>query len=261
VFGDSTVTSINTIGVTAFSGCRALTKIDLGNITQIVDDIVIGDNAFNNVPASGEIWAIQKQVVQDFYTGFVFGAGIKGIASGASGAGIFQANSALNNPAKPKVIEFSSEFASANGGLIGNYAFTSCSGITAIGIQKSDTTYALSIGTYAFQNCTNLTKIAFIEDAVEIPSLSIGTVAFDNCQKLADFAGASANSIVIDAIANYTFSLCPNLTYDMIDKIKSVVGTTKVQDTTGFKKFIYFKPDNNAIMLSKGCLAYGEIES
>jgi hypothetical protein len=52
----------------------------------------------------------------------------------------------LNNPAKPKVIEFSSEFASANGGLIGDYAFYGCTGITAIGIQKSATTYALSIG-------------------------------------------------------------------------------------------------------------------
>jgi hypothetical protein len=47
----------------------------------------------------------------------------------------------------------------------------------------------------------------------------------------------------------------------MLDKIQSVVGTTKVQDTTGFKKFIYFKPDNNATMMSKGNLAYGEIES
>jgi hypothetical protein len=38
----------------------------LGNITQIVDDIVIGENAFRNCPAGGEIWASQKQVAQDF---------------------------------------------------------------------------------------------------------------------------------------------------------------------------------------------------
>jgi hypothetical protein len=47
----------------------------------------------------------------------------------------------------------------------------------------------------------------------------------------------------------------------MLDKIKSITGTTKIQDATGSKKYIYFKPDNNATMTSKGCLAYGEIES
>jgi hypothetical protein len=167
----------------------------------------------------------------------------------------------LNNLAKPKVIEFSSEFASTYGGLIGNYAFAGCNGITAIGIQITATPYALSIGDRAFQNCSNLTKITFIEDAVEIPSLSLGTGAFERCAKLADFAGTESDSIVIDAISNYAFSNCRFLTYDMIDKIKSVPGATKVQDTTGSKKFIYFKPDNNAAIDTKGGLAYGEIES
>jgi hypothetical protein len=46
----------------------------------------------------------------------------------------------------------------------------------------------------------------------------------------------------------------------MIDKIKFIPGATKIQDAIN-KKFIYFKPDNNAIVPSKGCLAYGEIES
>jgi hypothetical protein len=81
------------------------------------------------------------------YTNIRFGTGIKGIASKTEGVGIFQSNVALNNPAKPKVIEFNSEFASANGGLIGNYAFAGCNGITSIGIQKTAATYALSIGT------------------------------------------------------------------------------------------------------------------
>jgi hypothetical protein len=198
------------------------------------------------------------------FTNIRFGTGIKGIGNPTSGTGnigIFQSNAALNNSAKPKVIEFSSEFASTNGGFIGNNTFTGCNGITAIGIQKTAATYALSIGTYAFQNCTNLTKIAFIEDAVEIPSLTIGTYSFTGCTKLADFAGVDANSVVIDSIGTYTFGICPSLTYNMLDKIKSVAGTTKVQDTTGSKKFIYFKPDNNGTLYSKGSLAFGEIES
>jgi hypothetical protein len=101
-----------------------------------------------------------------------------------------------------------------------------------------------------------------MEDAAEIPSLSLGANAFDRCTKLADFAGTGANSIVINSIANYAFSLCPSLTYDMIDKIKDTIpGATKVQDTTDSKKYIYFKPDNNAVMYTKGNLIYGEIES
>jgi hypothetical protein len=144
--------------------------------------------------------------------------------------------------------------------LIGNYAFYGCNGITAIGIQKSAATYALSIGAETFRNCSNLTKIAFIEDALEIPSLSIGTAAFHST-KLADFAGTGVNSIVVDSIGTYAFGVCPSLNYDMIDKIQSIPGTTKVQDTTSSKKFIYFKPDNNAAMYTKGNLIYGEIES
>jgi hypothetical protein len=100
-----------------------------------------------------------------------------------------------------------------------------------------------------------------MEEQPGIPSLSINGTAFERCTKLADFSGAEADSIVIDSIGAYAFSLCPSLTHDMLDKIQSVVGTTKVQDNTGFKKFIYFKPDNNAAMDTKGCLAYGEIES
>jgi hypothetical protein len=95
---------------------------------------------------------------------------------------------------------------------------------------------------------------------VEIPSLSIGAATFGYCTKLADFAGVSANSIIIDSIATYAFGVCSSLTYDMIDKIKSVPGATKIQDAVN-KKYIYFKPDNNAVMNAKGCLAYGEIES
>jgi hypothetical protein len=145
--------------------------------------------------------------------------------------------------------------------LIGNYAFYGCNGITAIGIQKSAATYALSIGGYAFHTCSNLTKITFIEDEAEIPSLTLGLNAFYNCAKLTNFAGTETNSVIIDTIGQYAFAVCPNLTYSMIDKIQSISGTTKIQDTTGSKKFIYFKPDNNTAMNTKGNLAYGEIES
>jgi hypothetical protein len=141
-----------------------------------------------------------------------------------------------------------------------NYAFNGCTGITAIGIQKSAAAYALSIGTAAFQSCANLIKIAFIEDAVEIPSLSLGTNAFAGCANLADFTGVDANSIIINAIGGYAFDYARSLNYNMLDKIQSITGATKVQDAVN-KKYIYFKPDNNAVMYTKGNLIYGEIES
>jgi hypothetical protein len=46
----------------------------------------------------------------------------------------------------------------------------------------------------------------------------------------------------------------------MLDKIQSIPGATKIQDAS-IKKSICFKPNNNDVMYSKGCLAYGEIES
>jgi hypothetical protein len=86
--------------------------------------------------------------------------------------------------------------------IIGNFAFYGCTGITAIGIQKTAVTYALSIGAETFRNCSSLTKITFIEDGLEIPSLSIGGYAFTSCTKLTDFAGTDTNSIVINSISN-----------------------------------------------------------
>jgi hypothetical protein len=38
----------------------------LGNITEIPESIEIGDDAFNSIPAGGEIWATSKQVAVDF---------------------------------------------------------------------------------------------------------------------------------------------------------------------------------------------------
>jgi hypothetical protein len=36
VFGTSTVTTISTIGTSAFAGCSSLNKIDLGNIWTLL---------------------------------------------------------------------------------------------------------------------------------------------------------------------------------------------------------------------------------
>ena len=66
--------------------------------------------------------------------------------------------------------------------IIGNYAFSGCTGLTSIVIPDGVT----SIGDYAFQNCTGLTSIV-IPDSVT----SIGERAFSYCKNLRSisFAG------------------------------------------------------------------------
>jgi hypothetical protein len=46
VFGTSTVTTLSTIGTNAFYSCTSLTKIDLGNVVEILNAIAINVTAF-----------------------------------------------------------------------------------------------------------------------------------------------------------------------------------------------------------------------
>jgi hypothetical protein len=187
------------------------------------------------------------------FTKIKFGEGITAI-----GGNVFQNNVAFNDSSKQKIIEFN-----ANVTTIGASAFRNRIGISEVSFNKVKATDGtLSFGDYAFDSCTNLTKITFLGND-NIPSLTIGQYAFQNCVKLADFAGAVANSIVVTSIGASAFIGCTSLNYDMLDKINSAAALTftKVQDTTGSKKFIYFKPIGalQEMIYTVGCLAYGEI--
>ena len=81
---------------------------------------------------------------------------------------------------------------------IGNYAFSGCSGLTAIEIPNSVT----SIGNYAFYGCSGLT-------AVEIPNsvTSIGVEAFYECSSLTAIQIPSS----VTSIGGWAFRGCSNL--------------------------------------------------
>jgi hypothetical protein len=182
-----------------------------------------------------------------------FGEGITEIASSANG--VFQNNAALNNASNLKFIEFNPNFTS-----IGNYAFYGCKGITSVRLQKTTALNSpVTIGLGAFEKCVNLTNINFIGDA--IPNLMIDERAFYSCEKLSDFVGALPDSIDIADIGDYAFAYCNALSYNMLDKIRTVGGTQKIKDGSVSKQYIYFRPEAQAAMYTKGCLAYGEIAS
>jgi hypothetical protein len=182
-----------------------------------------------------------------------FGKGIVGIANG----GVFQDNAVFNNINKSKTIEFNSIFTS-----FGTNAFSGCTGITSVRLQRADSATSLvSFQHDAFNSCTNLETIAFVDDGV-IPEIAIGNDAFRDCKKLSDFVGATAKSIKITAIGERAFYGCASLTYDMLDKIESVENTQRLADNTPSNSYIYFKSNNTDAALSDaGCLAYGEIAS
>ena len=105
--------------------------------------------------------------------------------------------------------------------MIGNSAFSGCSGLTSITIPDSVTTISDS----AFSNCSGLTSIT-IPNSVT----TIGNSAFSNCSGLTSIT--IPNSVTF--IGNYAFINCSSLTsikclaptapmilYDAFMKVKS----------------------------------------
>ena len=94
---------------------------------------------------------------------------------------------------------------------IGNYAFSSCRGLTSVTIPNS----VISIGMSAFSGCTGLTELT-IGNSVT----SIGDYAFRNCTGLTEFA--IGNSVT--SIGDYAFSGCTGLTSITIPEIVAQMG-------------------------------------
>jgi hypothetical protein len=135
-------------------------------------------------------------------------------------------------------------------------------GIRSLSFSKvTPSSDPLSISAYVFENCTNLENITFYGDGV-IPTMQLRNYAFYNCTKLSDFVGVGVDSIVMDQMGMGTFGGCTSLTYDMLNKIASVDGATKVRDNSAARKFLYFKStDDSRTLTYKGNIAFGEIAS
>ena len=131
---------------------------------------------------------------------------------------------------------------------IGEWAFSGCSGLTAIQIPSSVT----SIGDYAFSDCSSLTT-------VEIPNsvTSIGSHAFSGCSSLTTveipnsvtsigshaFSGCSSLTTVeipnsVTSIGSYAFSGCSSLTSVEIPSSVISIGNGAFYGCSGLNQLI-----------------------
>ena len=99
---------------------------------------------------------------------------------------------------------------------IGEYAFSSCSGLTSVIIPSTVT----SIGEFAFVVCSKLTSVTFKEGS---QLTSIGKSAFSRCKDLKNIE--IPNSVT--SIGLYAFNKCENLT-----NIKIPEGVTSIEQNT-----------------------------
>ncbi|MBR6191603.1 MAG: leucine-rich repeat domain-containing protein, partial [Prevotella sp.] len=94
---------------------------------------------------------------------------------------------------------------------IGNYAFSSCSGLTSVTIPNSVT----SIGERAFDYCSGLTSVTIPNSVI-----SIGNYAFSSCSGLTSVT--IPNSVT--SIGSYAFSGCRGLTSVTIPSSVTMIG-------------------------------------
>ena len=81
---------------------------------------------------------------------------------------------------------------------IGQYAFSSCSGLTSVTIPEGVT----SIGSYVFEGCIGLTSVT-IPDSVT----SIGERTFYGCTSLTSMTFSGKDKATVQGIANYSWGL------------------------------------------------------
>ena len=108
---------------------------------------------------------------------------------------------------------------------IGDYAFSSCSGLTSVTIPNSVT----NIGSSAFGYCSYLTSIT-IPDSVT----SIGDYAFQGCDGLMSFTIGNG----VTSIGDYAFSSCSGLTSVTIPNSVTNIGDGVFQGCWGLTEFI-----------------------
>ena len=215
--------SVTSIGDSAFSGCSSLKRVVIPNgITKI------GTSAFYNCSAMKTIinlssLTIAKGSKDNGYVGY-YADKIISIPNGfIEGDFVFKVIDEINQLVAYVGTEADillPENYKDNTYIIGDYAFSNCTGLTSIVISNCVT----SIGNYAFLNCTGLINIEIpnsvtsiesgaFRDCVGLKSLtipnsvtSIGFCAFYGCTGL--------NSIEIPNRANigdYAFAYCSGL--------------------------------------------------
>ena len=214
--------SVTSIGSSAFSGCIALTKVEIpDSITSIGSSAFSGCIALTKVEIPDSITSIGEDAFS--FCGILTTVEIPDSVT-SIGSSAFRGCGSLTTVEIPDSVT-----------SIGDFAFSYCSSLTSITIPES----VKSIGRHAFDGCEGLTSITFSDGltsigngafigcrnlkSVTIPNTvnSIGEQAFLNCKSL--------NSITIPAsvytIGKDAFSGCSQLTsVTILDGVTSIGG-------------------------------------
>ena len=196
------------VGITAIGENAFANRAGVTSVTIPAWVTSIGKNAFANTPYLSSV-TIEGGKFETLTIGEYAFAGctslttlvINGGSSMDDGALEIGAYAFANNTklATPTISE------NANITSIGAYAFSGCSAISEVVIQKTTTT----IGEKAYAQCSNISKVSFAEGA----NVAFGSFVFEGCQKISSIALPST----ITAFDGSVFAGCNNITEILVD--------------------------------------------
>jgi uncharacterized repeat protein (TIGR03803 family) len=243
--------SVISIGNNAFSSCIGLTNITIGNsVTSIGDAAFYGCSSLSSVAIPGSVANIGVGP-------FEACTSLMAITVDASNPAYTVVAGVLLNQSQTTLIQcpalLAGSYAVPNSVTnIGNYAFSSCSGLTNITIPNN----VNAIGVGAFQFCTKLASIAIPNSilsignstfqsctslkSITIPNsvTNIGSSAFNNCTSLTTITIGSS----VTNIGNYAFGSCISLWQIYFLGNCPSIGTSAFSGVSYYGR-VYFAPD------------------
>jgi hypothetical protein len=200
---------VTTIGEHAFSYCNSLTSVIIGNsVTTIGGFAFYGCSSLASVTIPNSVTTIEGA--------FAACSSLTSFIVEGNNPNYSTVNGVLFSKSQDTLIQYP-------GGKTGNYtipnlvttiesyAFSYCSGLTAVTIGNSVTT----IGDYAFYECNDLTTVT-IGDSV----IAIGDYAFYRCSSLTEVTIPN----LVTTIGNEVFSYCSGLTTVIIPNSVTSIG-------------------------------------
>ena len=196
--------SVTSIGDSAFSGCRSLSKIVIpSSVTSIGDHAFDGCDSLSEIVIPSSVTSIGDSAFSDCssLSNIVIPDGVSSIGECA-----FWGCCSLSNIVIPDSVT-----------SIGDWAFWGCCSLSNIVIPNSVT----SIGDSAFSNCSSLSNII-------IPSsvTSIGSNAFDDCSSLSDIVIPAS----VTSIGDWAYGGCSSLSSIVIPNSVTSIGNGAFSD-------------------------------
>ncbi len=206
--------SVTTVGQYAFSGCTSLTSATITN--AMGQSVYSGCTGLTSVIITSSVTSFNESTL----------SGCNGLTSITveSGNATYDSrndcNAVIETASNTLITGCQSTTIPNSVTIIGNSAFSGCSGLTSVTIPNSVTT----IGTKAFYNCTGLTSV-FIPNSVT----DIGSSAFSGCTGLTSVT--IPNSVT--AIEGSVFSGCTGLTSVTIPNSVTSIGNSAFYNCSG----------------------------